>query len=109
MGLVDAVFTPDTFATEVDARVAQLLTRGPQARRRAKHLLQQHAADGVNLAAQYDAEARAFAECYQTGEPQEGMSAFLEKRPSQWTIPCAVLNERLMASRAVSAPGQSGG
>ena len=84
VGLVDAVFTPDTFATEVDARVAQLLTRGPQARRRAKHLLQQHAADGVNLAAQYDAEARAFAECYRTGEPHEGMSAFLEKRHSQW-------------------------
>ena len=85
VGLVDAVFTPEKFATEVDARVAQILTRGPQARRRAKHLLQQHAAGGVNLAAQYDAEARAFAECYRTGEPHEGMSAFLEKRPPQWT------------------------
>lgn len=84
VGLVDTVFGADTFATEVDARVAQILTRGPEARRRAKHLLQQHAADDVNLAAQFDAEARAFAECYRTGEPQEGMSAFLEKRPPQW-------------------------
>ena len=85
VGLVDAVFPSGKFAEEVEARVAQILTRGPQARRRAKHLLQQHAADGVNLAAQYDAEARAFAECYRTGEPHEGMSAFLEKRLPQWT------------------------
>lgn len=84
VGLVDAVFSPEKFAEELEARVAQILTRGPQARRRAKHLLQQHAADGVNLAAQYDAEARAFAECYRTGEPHEGMSAFLEKRPPRW-------------------------
>ncbi len=85
IGLVDAVFPSEKFAEEVEVRVAQILTRGPQARRRVKHLLQQHAADGVNLAARYDAEARAFAECYRTGEPHEGMSAFLEKRPPQWT------------------------
>ena len=85
MGLVDAVFPSEKFAEEVDARVTQILTRGPQARRRAKHLLRQHAANGVNLAAQYDAEAVAFAECYRTGEPHEGMSAFLEKRPPQWS------------------------
>lgn len=84
VGLVNAVFPPAKFAEEVEARVAQILTRGPQARRRVKHLLLQHAADGVNLAAQYDAEARAFAECYRTGEPHEGMSAFLEKRSPNW-------------------------
>lgn len=85
VGLVDAVFSSEKFAEEVAARVAQILTRGPQARRRVKHLLRQQAADGVNLAAQFDAEARAFAECYRTGEPHEGMSAFLEKRPPRWT------------------------
>lgn len=85
IGLVDAVFPAVKFGDEVEARVAQVLTRGSQARQRAKHLLHQHAADGINLAAQYDAEARAFAECYRTGEPLEGMSAFLEKRPAKWT------------------------
>lgn len=84
IGLVDALFSAETFGDEVEARIAQILTRGPQARQRAKHLLRQHAADGVNLAAQYDAEARAFAECFRTGEPLEGMSAFLEKRPAAW-------------------------
>ena len=84
MGLVDAVFPPDQFSAEVEVCVAQVLTRGPQARRRAKHLLHQQSADGANLIAQYDAEARAFAECYRTGEPHAGMSAFLEKRPPNW-------------------------
>jgi enoyl-CoA hydratase len=84
IGLVDAVCDTEQFAAQVETRVAQLLTRGPLARRRAKHLLQQHAADGVNLVAQFDAEARAFAECYRTGEPHEGMSAFLEKRSAHW-------------------------
>ena len=84
VGLVDAIFPAETFDDEVEARIAQLLTRGPQARRRVKHLLRQHATDGVDLTAQYDAEARAFAECYRTGEPLEGMSAFLEKRTAQW-------------------------
>lgn len=84
IGLVDAVFAAEQFAAEVEARVAQILTRGPQARQRVKQLLRQHAADGVDLAAQYDAEARAFAECYRTAEPLEGMSAFLEKRPAKW-------------------------
>ena len=85
VGLVDAVFPADKFSVEVEARVAQILTRGPQARRRVKHLLRQHAADGIDLTAQYDAEARAFSECYRTGEPQEGMSAFLAKRPVAWS------------------------
>ncbi len=85
VGLVDAVFSSETFSEEVQARVAQILTRGPQARRRVKHLLQHHAANGFDVAAQYDAEVRAFAECYRTGEPHEGMSAFLEKRPPKWT------------------------
>lgn len=84
IGLVDAVFPAEKFSAEVEARITQILTRGPQARRRVKHLLRRHAADGVDLAAQFDAEARAFAECYRTGEPREGMSAFLEKRPTKW-------------------------
>ena len=84
IGLVDAVFLPDRFREELEARVAQIVTRAPQARRRVKQLLRQHAADGVNLAKQFETEARAFAECYRTSEPLEGQSAFLEKRNPRW-------------------------
>ena len=83
-GLVDAVFPADRFHEELESRVAQILTRAPAARRRVKHLLRQHAADGLDLTAQYTAEAHAFAECYRTGEPLEGQAAFLEKRAANW-------------------------
>ena len=85
IGLVNAVFPVEQFREAVEARIAQLLTRAPLARRCVKQLLAQHAADGINLAAQYEAEARAFAECYRTSEPLEGQSAFLEKRAATWS------------------------
>ena len=85
IGLVDGVFLAEQFGSQMKERIRQILTRAPQARRRVKHLLAQHAADGSNLEAQYEAEARAFAECYRTGEPLEGQSAFLEKRAATWS------------------------
>ena len=85
IGLVDEVFPAEHFAFRVEKIITQILTRAPQARRRVKHLLQQHAAGGVDLASQYEAEARAFAECYRTSEPLEGQTAFLEKRTANWS------------------------
>lgn len=84
VGLVDAVFPADDFRNEVERRVAQILTRAPQARRRAKHLLLEHAAGCADLTSQFEAEAHAFADCYRTPEPLEGQAAFLEKRPAKW-------------------------
>ena len=40
--------------------------------------------DGPNIDEQLRAEARAFATCYSTGETDEGMGAFLEKRIPNW-------------------------
>lgn len=83
-GLVDAVFPVEQFREEVAMRISQILSRAPNARRRVKHLLQQHAADGIDIVAQLDAEARAFSECYRTSEPHEGQTAFLQKRTPAW-------------------------
>ena len=85
LGLVDGVFPVEQFAFAVQTIVEQVLTRAPQARRRVKHLLQQHLADGFDIAAQYEAEARAFAECYRTNEPLEGQTSFMEKRTAKWS------------------------
>lgn len=82
IGLVDEVIADDAFRAAVDQRVASLLTRGPQARAAAKRLTAQF--EGPESAAQFEAEALAFAECYRTGEPAAGMNAFLEKRAAQW-------------------------
>ena len=82
LGLVDDVSPDDSFRDVVEARVQTLLARGPFARAQAKKLVRQF--EGPDSAAQFEAEALAFAECYRTGEPQIGMQAFLEKRDAQW-------------------------
>lgn len=83
LGLVDEVVPDDAFRAAVETRIATLLARGPFARAQAKTLIRQF--DGPDPAAQFEAEAIAFAECYRTGEPQAGMQAFLEKRDAEWT------------------------
>ncbi len=85
IGLINDVFLAEHFALRVEKIIEQILKCGPQARRRVKHLLQQHVSQGVDLVSQYEAEARAFAECYPTGEPLEGQTAFLEKRAANWS------------------------
>lgn len=83
LGLVDEVASDASFRDSVEARIATLLARGQFARAQAKKLIRQF--EGPDSAAQFEAEALAFAECYQTGEPQIGMQAFLEKRDAQWS------------------------
>jgi enoyl-CoA hydratase len=82
LGLVDEVTPDELFREAVEARIATLLARGPFARAQAKKLIRQ--SEGPDSAAQLEAEALAFAECYKTGEPQAGMRAFLEKRGVEW-------------------------
>jgi enoyl-CoA hydratase len=83
LGLVDSVATDGDFPAAVEARVEQLLSRGPAACRAVKRLISQfNAEDGIDN--EFEAEARAFAQCYATAEPAEGLTAFLEKRPPRW-------------------------
>lgn len=83
LGLVDEMTTDAEFREAVEARIETLLARGPFARAQAKKLIRQF--EGPDSAAQFEAEALAFAECYRTHEPQIGMQAFLEKRDAEWS------------------------
>jgi len=85
LGLVDSVFSDDTFRPEVDQLIAHLLTRGPAALKRAKRFIDQ--LTGRNLKKALRREARQFAACYKSGEPTEGILAFREKRPPAWPQP----------------------
>lgn len=85
IGLINGVFLAEHFAQQIEKVIEQVLRCAPLARRRVKHLLREHIAQRADLASQYEAEARAFAECYPTGEPFEGQTAFLEKRAANWT------------------------
>lgn len=82
LGLVDEVIADEDFRDAVSRRVALVLGRGPHARRTASRLIAEF--EGPDPAAQFEAEARAFAACYETNEPETGMSAFLEKREADW-------------------------
>lgn len=84
LGVVDAVFPDNEFRAGVDARIAALLKAGPQAAVTAKRLIADIYA--VELDDLLEMEAQQFAACYTTGEPAEGIAAFLEKRPAAWGI-----------------------
>lgn len=85
IGLVDGVFLSEQFSFQIEKVIEQILKCAPQARHRVKHLLLEHLSQRVDVASRYEAEARAFSECYLTAEPVKGQSAFLEKRSAKWS------------------------
>lgn len=82
LGLVDQVTSEDEFRAAIDERVKLVASRGPHARAASKKLIAQF--EGPEAQTQFLAESRAFAECYPTGEPELGMSAFLSKTDADW-------------------------
>lgn len=82
LGLVHRVATDAELAGAASAWIAELLTRGPQGLSRAKAVLNSHT--GADRAAQLAVEARAFAECFASGQAVIGVAAFLAKRPPEW-------------------------
>lgn len=82
LGLLHAVYPDADFADAVAEQAESFLTRGPKSMAAAKELMEAFAGDDIEE--QLLAEARAFAAIYATGEPQAGITAFLEKRPPIW-------------------------
>jgi enoyl-CoA hydratase len=82
LGLVDQVVGEEEFRNVIDERIKLVASRGPHARAASKKLISQ--LEGPDADAQFMAESKAFAECYPTGEPELGMSAFLSKVDADW-------------------------
>ncbi|MGE5194892.1 MAG: enoyl-CoA hydratase/isomerase family protein [Deltaproteobacteria bacterium] len=82
LGVVEALFPDAEFRAAVDARIAQYLKTAPTAVATAKQMIADVYA--VELQDLLDMEAEQFAQCCATGEPREGTTAFLEKRPAAW-------------------------
>ena len=82
LGLVDSVADDDAFRNAVESRLQMLLTRGPTALQAVKRLIADF--EGPQIEEQLRAEAEAFAACYRSSDPVEGMTAFLEKRAPAW-------------------------
>jgi enoyl-CoA hydratase len=82
LGLVDQVVSEEEFREAIEERIKLVASRGPHARAASKKLIAQF--EGPDAEAQFLAESKAFAECYPTGEPELGMTAFLSKTDADW-------------------------
>lgn len=83
IGLVNQVVPADqlmTFSIELANKIA---SKGPTAVKLAKTVINKGIQADLSTGASYEAEA--FGLCFATGEPKEGMSAFLEKRKPTWS------------------------
>ena len=82
VGLVAEVVSATALDAAVEAAVRDVLRCGPLAVRRQKQLLRawRDASLDESIASSIDG----FAEAFETDEPREGLSAFLEKRPARY-------------------------
>ncbi len=85
IGLVhELVEGPDALDRAVDAAVADVLTAGPTAARAAKSIVRE--VRGLPHGSSKWHTARVIARQRRSPEAQEGLRAFLEKRPPSWTL-----------------------
>ena len=78
IGLISQVVLPSQLKEATRRMAEKVLLNGPTATVLQKKLIAQWME--LNLNDAVEAGIRAFRECYKTGEPKEGMKAFLEKR-----------------------------
>jgi methylglutaconyl-CoA hydratase len=95
MGLVHEVVAEDDLDTAIHRVLAQLHTSGPAAMAEIKALVPAAARLGTDEAV-VDETARRLAAIRATPQAQEGLAAFLEKRPASWVA----------APAGTSAPGK---
>lgn len=82
IGLVHDVIPADQLGARVEAKVAELLSSGPQAARTAKEIVQ--TVPGMDRDDARRWTAKRTAERRQSPEGQEGLRAFLDKRKPNW-------------------------
>jgi len=83
LGIVDTVVPDDAFRKAVEERIEHILACGPLALTRAKRLIHELARSTHETL--FAKESHEFAQCFDTNEPLEGMTAFLDKRRPNWT------------------------
>jgi methylglutaconyl-CoA hydratase len=82
MGLVNAVVPADELDAAVDAKIAMILTGGPEALAGSKDLIRGISERSLDENGPYTAEV--IAKLRSSKEGQEGMSAFLQRRKPKW-------------------------
>jgi len=87
LGIVHELAHPDELAERADAIVANILKNGPNAVRAAKVLLRKFPALNFNARAKLVLDT--LTRLRRSPEGQEGLSAFLQKRPAAWIASAA--------------------
>ncbi len=82
IGLVEEVVEKDRLLDRAKELAKEILKGGPQALAVAKEVI--HRGREMNFDSACAYEAQAFGLLFATGEPQEGLKAFLEKRKPAW-------------------------
>jgi len=85
LGLVHHVCSTDNLDTRVEEIVRAILDASPAAQKNVKSLIADVAGRPVDTALR-ESLSEQLATIRTTDEAQEGLSAFLEKRPAQWTF-----------------------
>ncbi|GAA4365479.1 enoyl-CoA hydratase/isomerase family protein [Kangiella marina] len=84
-GLVHEVVAEDNLAETANNMISTLLANGPQAVRAAKDLIKAVAEKPVDTAL-LDETAKRIADIRASEQGKEGLNAFLEKRPADWSV-----------------------
>ncbi len=82
IGLVDKLVTPENLIEEVEKLAKKIAGNGPVAVRMAKNVINRGIDCNLQAGSYYEADA--FGLCFSSGQPKEGMGAFLEKRKPSW-------------------------
>lgn len=83
LGFVERVVAPGTALAEARAAAAQVAANGPMAVRLALHVVR--TAPDLDLTEALSIETSHGAMALSSGEPREGITAFMEKRAPRWT------------------------
>ncbi|MCX8014412.1 MAG: enoyl-CoA hydratase-related protein, partial [candidate division WOR-3 bacterium] len=82
IGLVNKVVAAEQLMTTAKEMAKKIMNKGPIAIRMTKTVINRGLDCNLNTAKELEIET--FALCFATGEPKEGMTAFLEKRKASW-------------------------
>ena len=84
-GLVHEVVAEEELVAKANEMIAGLLSNGPQAVRAAKSLIKAVAEKEINQDI-LDETAKRIADIRASEQGKEGLNAFLEKRPADWSV-----------------------
>ncbi|MCX7785189.1 MAG: enoyl-CoA hydratase-related protein [candidate division WOR-3 bacterium] len=82
IGLANKVVPAEKLIESAKEMAKKIMNKGPLAIRMTKTIINRGL--DANLETAKELEIETFALCFSTGEPKEGMSAFLEKRKASW-------------------------